>query len=72
MTDALRFKRQAAGHYVSVDGRFRIVRDESVAANMWGAFSEPWQLWDRDRDAGSFGTKREAVERASKRAKRTT
>jgi hypothetical protein len=56
----VRLTRHCAGSYETEDGRFTIVKNPSVAANMWGDFSEPWELADRGKDIGSYATLAEA------------
>jgi hypothetical protein len=62
----VKLKREAAGHYVTADGRFRVVRNPSVAANMWGEFSTPWELTDRDKPAGDFAKLADARKKIKK------
>lgn len=57
---AVKLKREASGSYQTPDGRFQITKNPTVAANMWGAFSTPWELYDKGKAAGDFATLKDA------------
>jgi hypothetical protein len=70
MATKLKLKREAAGSYRTEDGRFEIIKNPTVAANMWGALSTPWELFDRGKDAGDFGTLKEAKKEIERRLRK--